>query len=248
MWKAVVAGLVAGGLGSAPAGAGSEVYGDRALPVAGTALGLEIRTKDAEELRFVIVRRLTDRYARDQGIAVRREDKDAYVRQRQDFMKRDRERHEAVRDDLARRLAAGGLSAAEREPLSARLESENQFLRLLDEMTRDAAADPDGTRAARDQVAGAFILQWKVNRALYGQYGGRIAYQQGGPEPVDAYRRFLEERQARGDFVIRDKALEAAFWRYYSDDAKHSFYPPGSPEEAAAFASPPWLSPASPAR
>ena len=64
------------------------------------------------------------------------------------------------------------------------------------------------------------------------------SYQQGGPEPLDAYRRFLEERKAQGDFHILSKDLEAAFWRYYLTDAIHSFYPPGSKEEAEAFESP----------
>jgi hypothetical protein len=81
-----------------------------------------------------------------------------------------------------------------------------------------------------------------VNRALYGQYGGRIIFQQGGPEPLDAYRTFLEERQAAGDFAIVNEGLATGFWRYYRDESIHSFYEPGSEEEAEAFAVPPWLS------
>ena len=73
------------------------------------------------------------------------------------------------------------------------------------------------------------------------EYGGRIIFQQGGPEPLDAYRRFLEAQQRQGAFAIADKELEAAFWRYYKDDAIHSFYPTGSAEEAQAFASRWWL-------
>jgi hypothetical protein len=33
-----------------------------------------------------------------------------------------------------------------------------------------------------------------------------------------------------------------AFWHYYVTDSLHSFYPPGSAEEASAFESPGWLS------
>ena len=96
--------------------------------------------------------------------------------------------------------------------------------------------------AARLEIAEAFILQWKINRALYGQYGGRIIYQQGGPEPLDAYRKFLEERQAAGDFSIEDEALAAEFWRYYRDESIHSFIEPGSEAEKQAFAREPWTS------
>jgi hypothetical protein len=96
-------------------------------------------------------------------------------------------------------------------------------------------------KASREEVATAFIHQWKVNRALYQQYGGRILFQQGGPEPLDAYRKFLEESAARGDFRIANKELEAGFWRYYRDDSIHDFFEPGSADEAKAFADPPWL-------
>jgi hypothetical protein len=33
---------------------------------------------------------------------------------------------------------------------------------------------------------------------------------EGGPEPLDDWRLFLEGRKARGDFAIRDAALERA--------------------------------------
>jgi hypothetical protein len=62
--------------------------------------------------------------------------------------------------------------------------------------------------------------------------------QQLGPEPLDAYRQYLEERQAAGDFKIHDKALEEQFWRYFTDDSIHDFYEPDRAEQA--FASPPW--------
>jgi hypothetical protein len=96
--------------------------------------------------------------------------------------------------------------------------------------------------AARLEIADAFIRQWKVSRALHQRYGGRIIFQQGGPELLDAYRAFLEERQAAGDFSIEDESIATAFWRYYKDDSIHSFYAPGSEEEAMAFAVEPWSS------
>jgi len=89
-------------------------------------------------------------------------------------------------------------------------------------------------------MARSMIRQWKLNRALYRQYGGRIIYQQLGPEPLDAYRLYLEERQAAGDFRITDAQLAARFWRYFTDDSIHSFYAPGSAAGAQAFERPPW--------
>lgn len=181
---------------TAPAGA----YGDPAVPVAGSVLGTVIHTQDAEELRYVVLKEVTDRYAASRGITVTQAEKEAYVAHVR----------EALRKDPAVAADPGEESAED--------------------------------QAARLEIAEAFIKQWKINRALQQQYGGRIGFQQGGPEPLDAYRKFLEERQAAGDFSIEDEGLAAAFWRYYLDDSIHSFYEPGSADEAKAFGVEPWSS------
>lgn len=184
----------------------------------------------------------TDLYARDQGITVTQAEKDAYIDRLRRSMEQDRQNQARRRDELAGKLQAQGLSDAERKALSAELEALEDLIANLAEVTAPPAEDPEEVRAARQEIASAFIRQWKLNRALYQDYGGRIIFQQGGPEPLDAYRRFLEERQAQGAFRILDPELDSAFWRYYRDDAIHSFYPPGSTEEAEAFQVPWWLS------
>ena len=93
-------------------------------------------------------------------------------------------------------------------------------------------------KAMRGDMARSVIRQWKLNRELYKQYGGRIIYQQFGPEPLDAYRQYFEERQAAGDFKIENPDFESEFWRYFKDDSIHSFFEPGT--EESAFATPPW--------
>jgi hypothetical protein len=110
-----------------------------------------------------------------------------------------------------------------------------QGLTAEDDLSPQEAAQ---VRQMRRDMGRAMIRQWKLNRALYEQYGGRVIYQQLGPEPLDAYRQYLEERQAAGDFKIHDKALEEQFWRYFTDDSMHDFYEPDRAEQA--IASPPW--------
>jgi len=123
---------------------------------------------------------------------------------------------------------------------------------LLGKMRRDMAAsglatEPDLTPeetaevdAMQREMARAIIRQWKINKALHEQYGGRIIYQQLGPEPLDAYRQFLRQREADSAFAIRDSALEASFWRYFTDDSMHDFMAPGGADETRAFKIPPW--------
>jgi heat shock protein HslJ len=110
-----------------------------------------------------------------------------------------------------------------------------------DGLTVEADLTPDEAtqvETMRRDMARSMIRQWKINRRLYGEYGGRAIYQQLGPEPLDAYRRFLEDRQRAGDFAIVVKSFEAAFWRYFTDDTRHTFFEPGT--EASAFEVPPW--------
>ncbi len=109
----------------------------------------------------------------------------------------------------------------------------------------DAAADltpQEAAQAAAMQrgMGAALIRQWKINKSLYEAYGGRIVYQQLGPEPLDAYRTYLEERESAGDFSINDPDLAKGFWRYFRDDSIHDFMETGSSDEAQAFAKPPW--------
>jgi hypothetical protein len=223
-----------------PAPALAEIYGDPDTPIAGQVLGTMVHTTDADELRYVVLKRLTDRYAAQHEITVTQAEKDAYVDHLTRTMARDRKEKEARRDELQRRLASRDLTDTERQSLASELDTLRQLLTSLGEIADSAVQDPAEAEAAHQQVADAFILQWKINRALYRQYGGRIGFQQGGPEPLDAYRQFLEESQAQGDFEILDKALADDFWRYYKNESIHSFYPPGSDEEARAFATPWW--------
>ncbi|WP_050799590.1 hypothetical protein [Thiocapsa marina] len=104
-------------------------------------------------------------------------------------------------------------------------------------LTPEETAEIDGMR--RD-VARAIIRQWKINKALHAQYGGRIIYQQLGPEPLDAYREFLQQRRAEGAFRIQDPALAEGFWRYFTDESIHDFMTPGGADAARAFKVPPW--------
>jgi hypothetical protein len=212
--------------------------GDLKAPVAGEVLGSAIHARDGEELRYFVLKGLTDRYAAEKGITVTSAEINAYVMRVQDSLQRDRAKYLGRRDELTRKLAAGGLAESERKALAAELDTVNMTIAALG-ASGPAQSGTEDARA-REQIAAAFIRQWKINRALYQQYGGRIIFQQGGPEPVDAYRLFLEQQQAQGNFKILNQELEPAFWRYFVTDSIHSFYPRGSKEEAQALSVPWW--------
>jgi hypothetical protein len=74
-----------------------------------------------------------------------------------------------------------------RESLSSQLESLNELIANLKEGLDASTQNSNADKEYREQVAGAFIRQWKINRALEGQYAGRVIFQQGGLEPLDTY-------------------------------------------------------------
>lgn len=218
--------------------ASAPLLGQPEAPVAGVVLGTVVRTTDPEELRFCVLRELTGRYAGQKGITVSPVEIARYQKHMQAFMKKDEAERAARLAAVERQLQDAALPATGR----AALLSERDTLKSLKD--NDAARGPESAeeKAMRQEIASAFIRQWKINGALYRQYGGRVIFQQGGPEPLDAYRTFLEQAQARGEFVIADKGLEAGFWEYFRNDAKHSFYPAGGKEVKHIFVSPPWES------
>ena len=83
---------------------------------------------------------------------------------------------------------------------------------------------------AERHVAEYWVRQWKLNQALYREFGGRIIFQQAGWEPIDAYRKLLEQCEANKTLVIHDPASRAAIYRYfehrfvYADEKKARFY------------------------
>lgn len=145
-------------------------------------------------------------------------------------------------DRLFRHFAATNGLVAEDEEISASIARSRERMRALG-LNADADLTPEEAtevEAMRRRIAASMILRWKINRALFERYGGRIIFQQFGPEPIDAYRSWLREREAAGDVALCDAELEAYFWRYFEDDSMHSFFEDGSDEAARAFSVPPW--------
>ncbi len=141
--------------------------------------------------------------------------------------------------------------AAARDISASEAETGAYLARMDQQLREDLGADyDDGSsltaeeRAEVDRMrrtmAESVIRNWKVNAALHRQYGGRIIYQQLGPEPLDAYLALLRGAQAANRFAINRPELAQAFWAFFTDDERHSFMPPGSDDEARAFTMPPW--------
>ena len=208
--------------------------------VAATVLGNELRTDDATEMQAAILDALFEQYEADSGIRAEDSEIDAFIarldRSKEADIAAKRERLAEI-DDL---LGAVNLSGDERDALEKERDLIADTVDDLESSEDLSAGEAAEVTDMRRAFAREMILHWKVDRALYEQYGGRLIAQQLGPEPLDAYRQFLEDRREAGAFDIRCPDMEEAFWRYFTDETKHSYLDADSDAVASAFASPPW--------
>jgi len=218
-----------------------ESYGNPEDPVVAEALDSQIRTQDPEEMQYVIMQKLFNDYALQNNIVVSQEDIDIYLAGLDQRMSDDRKTRAARKAEIQQQLEAGSIPAEETKQLQSELDTLEEMHKIDLEDDEEVAQDQEAALKDKQFVAKAFIEQWMINKALYQQYGGRIIFQQIGPEPLDAIRDYLQEQQKKGTFTILEKSFEAPFWEYYVTDSKHSFYEQGSEAERQAFDQPWWL-------
>jgi hypothetical protein len=56
------------------------------------------------------------------------------------------------------------------------------------------------------------LQEWKFNKTLFDQYGGRVLVDQWGPQAYEAAHAYLAERESAGDFAIHDADLRQRYW------------------------------------
>jgi len=157
---------------------------------------------------------------------------DSQVRQTKKFMAVDKVHREKQREELVAELKSAGLSDDRRKQAQQHLDTLNS-LRDHDARMEKERSDPANEKMWQDserKVGAVWVKQWKVNQALFREFGGRIIFQQAGWEPIDAYRALLDQYKADKRFVVNDPSLQEAIYRYfqhgfvYADEKKAKFY------------------------
>jgi hypothetical protein len=208
--------------------------------VIAVVLGKKIRVKDKARLNGLIFGTLLERFAQDNRIEPTEEELDTFIRKTGELKRRQQEEDDIKemvikkRKQLQAELQSGTLSVGERKTKESSLKKIDKDFRP-DGTMREAAAEK--VRLMKRRMALQFVRRWKINKALFAKYEGRVIFQQVGPEPLDAYRDFLREQEKKGAFKILDEKYKAPFWRYFTNDAMHSFYPD---DEGAKFINTPW--------
>ncbi len=205
--------------------------------VIAVVLGKKLTLKDKDKLGDIVLGVLLEQFAKDNKIEPTAEELDVFIVKTAEMYKRSQVEFEEERKKLIVELKASNLSESEREGKEAQLrniasiQSSDQETKIL---RKELKKQLD---TSERQSSRSFVTRWKINKALYAKYGGRVIFQQLGAEPLDAYRDLLKEQERKGAFQILDKQYVPSFWRYFTDEAMHVFY---SKDEGAKFMNTPW--------
>ena len=200
-------------------------------------LGRKITAAEKDKLNGLIFSALLRQYAAENKIEPTEEELDAFVLKTEQKEKQYQVTMQANRAKLIEELKNPSLSARDREQKTSHLKTIESILKTIADTREQTKGMEEQMRLMRRQMARRLVTLWKINKALYGKYGGRVIFQQAGAEPLDAYRDFLKEHEKNGAFQIIDKQYEPEFWRYFTNDAMHAFYPK---DEGARFINTPW--------
>lgn len=176
-----------------------------------------------DRLKQLIGDSLIKRFLREEDIKPRDEEIKHFIAKSTEGEEKLQKERIAMREKLLHQLKSPDLSSSEREKLNSQLQTmESSF--KTDEWRKQYAKDnPARHQEVKQKVAVQFIRAWKIKKILYDKYGGRVIFQQAGPEPIDAYFKFLKEHEQDGSFQIIEKDFIAPFWDYYTNDKIHTF-------------------------
>lgn len=185
-----------------------------------------------ERLRGLVWQAVFDDYARQHQIMPTAAEIESNLRHLDRFKQEDKQRRERERQRLIQELKSSQLTETQRKNAQQYLDTLNR-LKVFDTQQEQELRDPAREKSRKEserRVTEFWVKRWKVDQALYREFGGRIVFQQAGWEPIDAYRKLLDQYAARKAFVIRDPEFKDAVYSYfqhnfvYADEDKAKFY------------------------
>lgn len=202
-----------------------------------TVLGQEISASDSNQIRGLIFRPLLDKYAEEQKIVPTPEEIDTFMIMLRKKQLESLAEVESTRSQLQEELKSPSLSKNDRAQAEANLKMTEQVIKGLRDIEKKRQEGGREFKLKEIASANQYVKTWKIYCSLYEKYGGRVIFQQLGPEPLDAFRDFLEDGEKNGDFQITDKNTKESFWNYFLNESLHKFYPL---EDGKKLMSTPW--------
>jgi hypothetical protein len=176
---------------------------------AGDAAQWELRARITKAFGSPVV----ERFIKREKIAATRDETMQFKSHFRKSSERTLRQWEARLAELKRKLTEPELSNENK----TKLENERaQYESFVASMRESRAID------VPDEMAQKFIVAGKTERELHRVYGGRVIFQQAGPEALDARRRLFEQAEEQGDIRFVDAGVRHLFYYYYAN-MQHTF-------------------------
>lgn len=224
-----------------------SVGGDRVKPapdadVVATLKGEAIHRKDVADGNALLGRvlgTLLEDFATERKVDATEAEITEQIRRLDEMERTEESRHRRQLEKLRAALAEAQ-NDYQRQTIAGNIKSLEETHAALQKMKpmREKYRLPEKERR---EMSRDVIRRYKINQAVWAEYGGRIIFQQFGPEPLDAYRKLLEEHQKKGTFKIVDPSMAEPFWSYIRDEKMHTFL--DGPEAAKLMTTPWWAGP-----
>jgi hypothetical protein len=185
----------------------------------------------AQGLMGKILKILMEIYAKEHNITATEEESEAFNSYLDRSLEEIKIQNEKTRQDILKELQSPTTAEERKKVISEHLATLDS-LRQNEEKMEKYLQGEDARKKwkeVRRKNGEAVVRQWKINKALYEQYGGKIIFQQAGLEPVEAFGKFLRENEKKEIFQILDPELKKNFYYYF--EMPHM----EMPEEIARF-------------
>ena len=184
-----------------------------------------LRLEAGRQLQGIVLGSLLEKFAETEGIEPTEEEVAQFIHGSDVIERKEAEQITRVYEDLKRAIKEGKYKGEALTRRKKQLSSLSRIIETSKEAQRFADEYPEEQLRIEQTIGRQFVRRWKINKALYDRFGGRVIFQQAGPEPIDAYRVFLEGHEEKGSFSIKDKRIKESFWQYFTDSKLHLFLP-----------------------
>ena len=143
------------------------------------------------------------------------EELDLYNKAMKNSLEENYRKNRQTAEKVEKMLAQGRYNGQEKIKLANLLQTLETSISFYEERENYKQDMPqefhDMVLEAERGLAQTMIAQWKADKALWDAYGGRVIFQQGALEPVDAYKKFMAYIRQEGKLEIPDPQFGDVF-------------------------------------
>ena len=164
-------------------------------------------------LHALIWEKVARLYVAERGLAATAGEVAEILAYNREFERKDRSQRARKLDELNRRLTADGIPPEERRWLEEFRATHSRLAR--DDAERDRAPAPD--QRAEAAYFESVLAAWKMNKALFEQYGGTVTWSAQGPRAHGAHAALIADYEGRGLVRFVDAGLRERLFAHLAE-------------------------------